>query len=98
AARRRLSGADPETLDPTYVSGLRQLTGPVILRVFVGKIQRFARWCPRESPQQREADLRALQGCQAQRRDSHHLQAQSQAQAAPGLIENGSYFWNRSPA
>src|SRR5690242_21576070 len=38
-----------------------------------------------ESPQQREADLRALQGRQARRRDSHHLQAQSQAQAASGL-------------
>ena len=32
-----------------------------------------------ESSHQREADLRALQSCEAQRRDSHHLQAQPQA-------------------
>jgi len=34
---------------------------------------------PCESTHEREADLRALQSCQAQRRDSHHLQAQPQA-------------------
>jgi len=38
-----------------------------------------------ESSHQREADLRALQGGQAQRRDASHLQAQPQAQAASGL-------------
>ena len=36
-------------------------------------------WSVRESPQQRQADLRALQGDQAERRHSHHLQAQPQA-------------------
>src|SRR3954462_841072 len=40
----------------------------------------------RESSQQREADLRALQGHQAAGRDSHHLQAQSKTQAKAGLI------------
>ena len=40
----------------------------------------------REGSFERQADLRALQGRQAPGRDSHHLQAQSQAQAAAGLI------------
>ena len=40
----------------------------------------------REGSFEREADLRALQGRQAPGRDSHHLQAQSQAQAAARLI------------
>jgi small subunit ribosomal protein S13 len=35
---------------------------------------------------ERQADLRALQGHQASRRGSHHLQAQSQAQTAARLI------------
>src|SRR5437762_13413990 len=40
----------------------------------------------RESSQQREADLRALQGHQETGRDSHHLQAQSKTQTEAGLI------------
>jgi len=39
----------------------------------------------RESSQQRQADLWALQSREATGRDSHHLQAQPQAQAASGL-------------
>jgi hypothetical protein len=39
-----------------------------------------------ESQKQREADLRALQSGQAGWRDTYHLQAKPQAQAAPRLI------------
>jgi hypothetical protein len=35
--------------------------------------------------------LRALQGRQAQWRDSHHLQAQPEAQTASG-VNHGTYF------
>jgi small subunit ribosomal protein S13 len=43
-------------------------------------------WSACESPYKREADLRTLQSGEAQRRHSHHLYAQSQAQAASRLI------------
>ena len=51
----------------------------------------------RESSQQCQADLRALQSDQTQRGDAHHLQAQSQAQAAAGLTD-GTYRRDRSAA
>jgi hypothetical protein len=63
---------------------LRASRKPVTVRVLTENSSvRLERHC--ESPQQREADLRELQGGEAERRDAHHLQAKSQAQAAAGL-------------